>query len=227
MNVAIIPARGNSKSVPRKNLRPINGKPLLQWTIDAAKESGVFDYIVLTSESDEILQLGIQNKIMTLVRQPWLSQDFVQTSEVCLDALRQLQLANVNPDTVTILQPTSPFRTAEDIQGAVKKYLDMGYDGTLVSAYKTTKYHWRSDNNETIPLYHNPEKRMGRQWETDMHLYVENGAIYCIGAEQFGTTGSYRQPPYHIYVMSEDHSVDIDDQSDLERAVYLYERRNK
>ncbi len=78
-----------------------------------------------------------------------------------------------------------------------------------------------------VPLYHNPEKRLGRQWEEDMGMYTENGAIYVVSAERFGRECQYRLPPYRLFAMSEDHSVDVDDQSDLERAVYLYERRDK
>lgn len=231
MNVAIIPARGNSVSVPRKNLRPIAGKPLLLWTIEAAKLSRVFDYIVLTSESDEILQLGIQSKIMTLVRPSQLSQNHVQTNEVALDALRQLQLANVNPDIVTILQPTSPFRTADDIRGAADLFnnwpLELDQRGTLVSAHKSAKYHWHDEGWNDKPLYHNPEKRLGRQWEVNMGVFVEQGAIYMVSANRFGREGQYRLPPYQIFEMSEDHGLDIDSESDLALAIYLYEKRNK
>jgi CMP-N-acetylneuraminic acid synthetase len=233
VNVAIIPARGNSKGVKRKNLRPLGGKPLIQWTIDAAKESGAFDYIVVTSEDDEILKLASQSKVMGIVRPPYLSQDFVQTGEVALDALRQLQLANVNPDILAILQPTSPFRTAEDIQGALKRfhYGDgadgwLDYAGTVISAYHSTKYHWHAEEyNEVLPLYHNPQKRLGRQWEQEMGMYVENGAIYIVSAARFGREGCYRLPPYRIYDMPEERSVDIDSESEMRLAVRLYEER--
>jgi CMP-N-acetylneuraminic acid synthetase len=228
MNVAIIPARGNSKSVARKNLRPLAGKPLLQWTIDAAKEANVFDHIVLTSEDDEILKLGLRNNIMTLVRQPWLSQDFVQSSEVALDALRQLQLANIYPDIVTILQPTSPFRTAEDIGGAVDLFnnwdLPIEKRGTIISAYKSAKYHWHDEGWNDKPLYHNPEKRLGRQWESDMGVFVEQGAVYIVSANRFGREGQYRLPPYQIFEMSESHSIDLDSPEEFEQAEHMLER---
>ena len=211
-----------------KNMKLLGNVPLLQWTLTAAKLSKCFDYIVLTSECDEILKLGIQNKVMTLVRPLYLSQDHIQSSEVALDALRQLQQVHINPDIVTILQPTSPFRTAQDIQGAVALYgeweLPLDKRGTIVSAYKSVKYHWHEEGWNDKPLYHNPEKRLGRQWEVDMGMYVEQGAVYIISAERFGREGQYRLPPYQIYVMPESHSLDLDEPRDWEMANYMVEK---
>lgn len=231
MNVAIIPARGNSKGILGKNYKLLGGKPLILWTINAAKESGVFDYIVVTSESELLLELARASSVMAIVRPEYLSMDTVQTNESCLDALRQLQLANINPDIVTILQPTSPFRTAEDIRSAIERFnwgnggenwLD--YTGTVVSVYKSTKYHWHAEEWDVTPLYHNPQKRLGRQWEEDMGMYTENGAVYVCSAERFGREGGYRLPPYRLFVMPENRSLDLDSVEDWAQAEYMLEK---
>lgn len=228
MNVAIIPARGNSKSIPNKNMRLLGQVPLLQWTLTAAKLSNCFDLIAVTSESNEILRLASSNKVMSIVRPPYLSQDHVQSSEVALDTLRQLQLAGWQPDIATILQPTSPFRTSDDIRGAVALYhaweLTGEKRGTIISAYKSNKYHWHDEGWDDKPLYHNPEKRLGRQWEGDRGVYIEQGAIYIVSGARFGREGQYRLPPYQIFEMPESHSLDLDEISDWQKAEYMLEK---
>lgn len=220
MNVAIIPARGNSKGIPRKNLKLLKGSPLIQWTLLPAKLSGCFEYIAVTSEDTEILKIASDNKVMGIMRPPYLSSDIVQTAEVCLDALRQLQMVNINPDMVTILQPTSPFRTPQHIIDAVTLFSNDKTRRTVIAAYKSYKYHW----HENLPLYHNPEKRLGRQQEKDMGMYVENGAIYCCDSDKFSMAGQYRVSPYIIYQMPEKNSLELDSMEDWWLAEAMIEK---
>lgn len=210
MNVAIIPARGNSKGIPRKNLKLLNGSPLISWTIGPAKLSGCFEYIAVTSEDTEILKIASDNEVMGILRPPYLSSDIVQTGEVCLDALRQLQMVNINPDMVTILQPTSPFRTAQHIIDAVGIFANDKAHRTVISVYKSYKYHWHGNS----PLYHNPERRLGRQQEHDMEMFVENGAVYCCDSGKFSRVGQYRVAPYLIYQMPERNGLELDSMED-------------
>jgi CMP-N-acetylneuraminic acid synthetase len=220
MNVAIIPARGNSKAIPNKNLKLLGNVPLIQWTLTAAKVSGCFDYIAVTSESNEILKIANDNKVMGIIRPPYLSMDHVQTAEVCLDALRQMQLAGILPDMVTILQPTSPFRKSQDIREAVGMFEATHATRTVISAYKTNKYLW----HENAPLYHYPEHRLGRQEEPDRGLYVENGSIYICDAFRYGQIGQYRMSPYIIFEMLEERSIDLDEPRDWELAEVMLEK---
>ncbi len=232
MNVAIIPARGNSVSIPRKNLKMLGKWPLISWTINAAIRSAEFDGgVYVTSEDEEIQNQAKFDGAKIIKRNKWLSMNEIQTSEVCLDALRQLQFADIKPDIVTILQPTSPFRTAEDIRGAVEIFnrgsgLEnwLAYAGTVTSVFKSTKYHWHTEEWDNTPLYHNPQKRIGRQWEEDMGMYTENGAVYVVSAERFGREGQYRLPPYRLYAMPESHSLDLDSPDDWQMAEYMLEK---
>ena len=134
--VAIIPARANSKGVPGKNLKKLNGIPLLHWTLHAAFNAGsdtskddnkkkwipLFDMIVLTSEDDEILNEGMNVSrfypditFIPYKRDNKLSLDHVQTDEVCLDVLRFLEYEGCHVTEICLLQPTSPLRTSNHI----------------------------------------------------------------------------------------------------------------
>src|SRR3990167_5470675 len=122
--VAVIPVRGNSKGIPRKNLVDFGGKPLFMWTVEAALESGVFDRIVVSTEDDEIIDIVYHYKryVSIIPRPPQLSQDHVQLSEVVLHSLRTMEYSlGWNPTTLCLLQATSPLRTAGHIVNAMRQ----------------------------------------------------------------------------------------------------------
>ncbi|MDE6428568.1 MAG: acylneuraminate cytidylyltransferase family protein [Muribaculaceae bacterium] len=116
----IIPARGGSKSIPKKNIKPFRGKPLIAWSILTALELTDADRIIVTTDSDEIAQVareyGIPNPHMRLAE---LATDTASTRDVLLDAMAQAERRGVDYDCVILLQPTSPLRTASDVRNAL------------------------------------------------------------------------------------------------------------
>ncbi|MBD5361310.1 MAG: acylneuraminate cytidylyltransferase family protein [Bacteroides sp.] len=116
----IIPARGGSKSIPKKNIKPFRGKPLIAWSILTALELTDADRIIVTTDSDEIAQVareyGITNPHM---RPAELATDTASTRDVLLDAMAQAERRGVDYDCVILLQPTSPLRTASDVRNAI------------------------------------------------------------------------------------------------------------
>lgn len=116
----IIPARGGSKSIPKKNIKPFRGKPLIAWSILTALELTDADRIIVTTDSDEIAQVareyGITNPHM---RPAELATDTASTRDVLLDAMAQAERRGVDYDCVILLQPTSPLRTASDVRNAL------------------------------------------------------------------------------------------------------------
>ena len=116
----IIPARGGSKSIPKKNIKPFRGKPLIAWSILTALELTDADRIIVTTDSDEIAQVareyGISNPHM---RPAELATDTASTRDVLLDAMAQAERRGVDYDCVILLQPTSPLRTASDVRNAL------------------------------------------------------------------------------------------------------------
>jgi len=160
--------------------------------------------------------------VFLLKRNPKLSQDFVQVSEVALDALRIMQYNGFDVQNVIVLQPTSPFRGPDTIDEGIRTFTDVyNRKGTLFTAYKDNGFHWKTSNKNHAtpaePLGHNPERRLGGQWEyQDYSIIRENGAMYVIGAETFSLQTVMRVPPFHPYIVDDD--IDIDTPADLDRA---------
>ena len=211
--VAVIPARGNSKGIPRKNLANLGGKPLFMWTVEAAIESGVFDKVVVSTEDDDIIEVAYR-KASIIPRPRYLSQDHVQLSEVVLHAYRIMEQEwGWNPTTLCLLQATSPLRTAGHIVNAMRQYKGRG---TLFSAYIDKRYHWAVEER-VEPIQHNPARRLGRQWEPSQ-IYTENGAIYFFPAKRFSLECTIRLAPFDVYIMPEEDGWEIDTQWELDVA---------
>ncbi|MBI2055590.1 MAG: acylneuraminate cytidylyltransferase family protein, partial [Candidatus Sungbacteria bacterium] len=126
--LGIIPARGGSKSIPRKNIKELGGKPLIAWTIEAAKKSGVFDRIILTTDDSEIAEVGREWGVeVPFMRPNELAEDHTPTLPVIQHTLAWLEdNESYEPDAVMILQPTTPFRQPHHIQEAVQLFRQSG-----------------------------------------------------------------------------------------------------
>ena len=211
--VAVIPVRGNSKGIPRKNLVDFGGKPLFMWTVDAAIESGIFDKVVVSTEDDEIIDVAYR-KTSIIPRPRYLSQDHVQLSEVVLHAYRIMEQDwGWNPTTLCLLQATSPLRTAGHIINAMRQYKG---GGILFAEYIDKRYHWAVEDR-VEPIQHNPARRLGRQWEPSQ-IYTENGAIYFFPAKRFSLECTIRLEPFDVYIMDEEDGWEIDTQWELDVA---------
>jgi CMP-N-acetylneuraminic acid synthetase len=240
-NLAIIPARANSKRVPGKNMKELNGVPVYWHTLVAALRTPEIDCLIFTSESNRILKdakkrvlkhyklgsTGFLNRnkiwadgktIYLHKRGEELSQDFVQVSEVALNAFRHFQLSGKTVKNIIVLQPTSPFRDWKIIQKAILTFGDIyAREGTLFTAYKDNGFHWRVDDDGCVPLGHNPERRFGGQDEySNYSIARENGSLYILSAETFSLHTVMRVPPFHALIV--DDTIDIDTYEDFEKA---------
>ncbi len=121
MKAAIIPARGGSKRIPRKNIRPFCGKPMIAWSIEAAKSSGLFERIIVSTDDDEIAQLAITlGAEVPFIRPPELSNDFTATSPVIAHATEWLINQGYELDAVCCIYATAPFIRVDDIKQSLK-----------------------------------------------------------------------------------------------------------
>jgi CMP-N,N'-diacetyllegionaminic acid synthase len=230
MIVAMIPARQGSTGIPLKNVKMLDGIPLIMHTVKAAVESNV-DLVVVTTESDMIIMTVLEwmdkldlpvDKVRIQRRPEPLAQGHVQTNEVFLYSLRQLQLGGINPDTLVLLQPTSPFRTSQHINEALDLYNEWTKEGlhTVIAGYPADGFYWKLDwDGLTEPVHHDPVRRYGRQW-INKHdkLYREAGSIYLTDRVRFEMTGTYRLAPFVMYEMTEQDSIDLDSPDDWIRA---------
>lgn len=221
---ALIPCRTQSKGIPHKNFRELRGKPLYSWTLDAALKSGIFDKIILSSDGGFVNSEGDTLKpvegspiIVDNCRPDELSDDKASLDSVLC------HYANIYPDVSVwcLLQPTSPFRTAKDIQKAHKMILSGKYD-SVVSVMPGTCMYWKKNAVEAhgkpqhVATYH-LHKRPNRQQRVK-EWFQENGAIYFTNRYILEYTGCRLGGQIGMYVMDKKRSVEIDDEIDWKLA---------
>ncbi|TSA45568.1 acylneuraminate cytidylyltransferase family protein [bacterium] len=218
--LAIIPARGGSKGILGKNIAPLRGKPLLAWTIIAAKRSKYVDRMVVSSDDKKILRVAEKLGANTVPRPKALARDGSGPEEVVKHTLAYLKKLNdYAPDVIAYLQPTSPLRSAHDIDNAVNAMIKHKA-GAVISVNETDKKYLKTFFIQNGNLLKAAVKKrylfMNRQELPK--IYLENGAIYLIRANQFKAKNSFFASRTIPYVMTAERSVDIDTPADLKLA---------
>ncbi|MFN8390349.1 MAG: acylneuraminate cytidylyltransferase family protein [Bdellovibrionota bacterium] len=220
--LALIPARSGSKRLPGKNLRSFCGKPLIQWTIDAALSSGVARHVVVSTDDSAIAECArAAGAEVPFLRPPELASDTASSEAVALHAIDALASQGVEPKLVLLLQPTSPLRTPEDIRAAVE--LQRSNSAQAVVSVMKPRSHLNcfrfisgAGTLDSVEL----QRRGGAD---DASELVElNGALYLISVELL-RKGSTFSPSCAIpYVMPRERSVDIDFELDFRMAEFLF-----
>jgi N-acylneuraminate cytidylyltransferase len=217
LHLGIIPARGGSRGITRKNLQIVGGVPLVVRTVLAANASGVFTAVVVSTDDSEIAEVSTEAGATVIVRPEELSEDTSPTEPVMAHALAETErTTGLAFDGVWLLQPTSPFLFPEDIQEA-RMLLEGGTCDAVVGVQKDHLFTWRGigENGLVEPSY-DPGKRARRQ---DMpSLYRENGALYAVTRKLWDETGVRVAGRVAPLVMPYWRSQDIDDETDLAAA---------
>ena len=222
--LALIPARGGSKGIPHKNIIPVAGKPLIRYTIDAALQSRYIDYVLVSTDDVEIARVakacGAQ---VPFLRPAELAADTSRTVDAVIHAAETLKQRGETFDSLVLLQPTSPLRTAEDIDGAIEKFYAGGRQAVVsVSPAEDHPVLVRTieqtpDGERLKPLLAG-SSTVRRQ---DMPaFYRVNGCVYINAMEELNRDTSFNDNPAP-WVMEKSHSVDIDEPADLALAEYL------
>lgn len=219
--IAIIPARGGSKGVPGKNIKNLNGKPLIQYTIEAAKEIFENKQILLSTDNECIRKIGVKLGLeVPFLRPAHLSHDSSGTYEVLIHAIKFLNDEEIYPEKLILLQPTSPFRTSKHIVEALNIYnenLDMVVS---VKETKANPYYILREENEDGFL--EPSKNGNFKRRQDCPKVWElNGAIYIINVASLKSKPISEFTKVKKYVMDELSSHDIDTHIDFELAKIL------
>lgn len=215
--LAVIPARGGSKRVPRKNVRSVGGRALLSWTIEQARDAKSLTQIVVSSDDDEILKVAARDamlmgaKIETIKRPANLAGDLVSASAVVMHALSLYKA-----DYVVLLQPTSPLRTTDDIENAIR--VCRSYHAPCVSVSPVDV---KPESLCTIDR----DGRLRRLLNDCPPSYRINGAVYVAPAGQFREQGDFIDATTTTHVMPAARSLDIDTEEDMEKAHKALERR--
>ena len=183
--LAIIPARGGSKGIKRKNIKPILGKPLVAYSIESSLNSKYITRTIVSSEDSEILEASEKYGAEISVRPIELAQDETRTAPVMVDLVEKLQKEGYFPDYTVLLQPTCPLRSAEFIDSAFDFYFESmknGYDSCF-SAYDLGYTHskWKILHNNKLECLYDYRTRPRRQ-EIERHykMICESGAFYAL-----------------------------------------------
>ncbi len=216
--VAIIPARGNSKGVPRKNLREICGRPLLVHSIEHAIEASVVDEVYVSTDNTEIAEVAIAAGAEVIKRPAVLALD-ASSSEAALEhALDQIMARLGNLELIVFLQATSPIRRAIDIDAAVARLKEESAD-SLLSVSASHRFLWQLDSDGAHSINYDYRQRPRRQ---DMApQYVENGSIYVFKPQVLRETGNRLGGRIALYEMSEAAAMEIDTEQDFKLVEFL------
>ena len=227
--LALIPARGGSKGVPRKNLRNLAGKPLISWTIETALSLKCLDRVIVTTDDEEIAATAKHyGAEVPFIRPAELAQDKSADFPVALHALTWLlEKEKYRPDILVWLRPTVPLRSAEDIKNAVQLLIDR--DAECVRSVCLTSHHpyWmkRIEHGKLLPLLENTneENYVGRQ--SLPSVYILNGAVDVTWCSRVLTKRGLFNGNMMGYIMPQERSVDIDSEMDLMLAEILIRRQ--
>jgi CMP-N,N'-diacetyllegionaminic acid synthase len=203
MNLAVIPARAGSRRCPGKNMADLRGRPVIDWTIEAALLSNLFDQVVVTTNDPEVVEFvtgDFETDVQIIHRPDKLAQDDTPMRPVVVHAIAHA----IPADNIVLLQPTSPFRAADDIVQAYELLKASGGDAVISTTEAEEDLNFALGHaNRLIP-------RPG--------IVVPNGAIYIITAESLGRGENWYNGLAYAYCMPKDRSLDINTVLDLTMA---------
>jgi CMP-N-acetylneuraminic acid synthetase len=219
--LAIIPARGGSKGIPRKNLRLLGDKPLIYYAIKNAKNSRYITDVYVSSEDDEILSVSKRFGAKLHKRDKNLSKDATTLDPVIYEAYKYAKRENNQEyDLIITLQPTSPLLKVENLDAAIEKMIKNGNIDTIISAKDDTHLSWKKVEGRYIPNY---EKRVNRQYLTP--IFTETGG-FLITRSSVITSESRIGRNVDLYVLKSPESIDIDTYEDWNLCEYYLKRKN-
>ncbi len=224
INLAIIPARSGSKGIKDKNILLINKKPLLVYTIKAAIKSKCFDIVFVSTDSKKYAEIAKKyGANVDFLRSKKNSLDTSKTIDSVIEVVENFKKKDIYCETVTLLQPTSPLRDENDIKNAFKIYRNKKADSVISvceSSHPTFLYNTLKKGNSLHNFIANKDLHKLRQ-DVSKEYYV-NGAIYILKPSK---RYEYYGPKSYAYLMSKNHSVDINDLFDAKLAEFLLSNR--
>lgn len=218
--LAIIPARGGSKGIPRKNIKILAGKPLIAWTIEEAKKSKFIDRLILSSEDDEIIKVAQEwGCEVPFVRPVELARDDTPGIEPVIHAINTIE---EKYDYVVLLQPTSPLKSVDDIDGCIETCLT-SCAPSCVSVTEVDQHpHWMYTIDALGCLSPIIQQKKETNCRQDLpSVYVLNGAVYIAQSIFLANERSFLTSMTKAYVMTKERSLDIDEDMDLKLCEIL------
>ena len=222
--VAIIPARGGSKGIPRKNIKELCGKPLIAYIIETALKVEELDRVIVSTEDKEIAEIAREHGAeVPFIRPEELARDETPTLPVLQHAVKYLEeKENYRPEIVVLLYATSPHLMAERVSEAIKM-LKKGRFDSVLSVVEDRGHYWTEKEDNYEKIY--PKVEKNRQFTKP--LFKENGAIYICKRAILMEKNEIVGGKIGFLVMKREESIDIDEPLDFEFAEFLMNRRCK
>jgi len=221
--LVLIPARGGSKGIPRKNLIDIDGKPLLAWSIESALQLSLPQQVVVSTDDEEIGKIARSLGANFLKRPELLSTDFSPTEETishCLDALS----VDYSFSHVVLLQPTCPIRRPGMLNLAFDQMLSDGSD-SLVGVIPESPFLWSGQIFQGTPKYDLAERPMRQSFLNESINYRETGNIYITSVNAFKKSTLRVSGKTSLFILNNDESIDIDTIDDAKHASFILKRQ--
>ena len=222
--LAVIPARGGSRGIAQKNLAPLVGRPLIEWTIDAGLEAQRVQRVVVSSDDPNILKVASRCGAEVLRRPSELAADQSRSEPVLAHALEAL---SDGAPLAVFLQPTSPLRTSEDIDGALA-LLEDDHVQAVISVSEPTRSPFKAfyaDAEGFLRPVARDADAPFRPRQTLPQAWFPNGAIYAVRTEEFRRAQTFLPPRTVPFAMPRERSLDVDTPSDLEQVERLWSHR--
>jgi N-acylneuraminate cytidylyltransferase len=217
--IAIIPARGGSKGIPLKNVRPLCGKPLIAWNIEAASASEFISQVYVSTDDREIAVAARAHGAQVIDRPQDLANDTATSESALLHALELLKKKKISPDLLVFMQCTSPLTATRDIDAAIQKLLDERAD----SCFTATDFHyfiWKKLADGSVEGI-NHDKRFRPRRQDREPQYQENGAVYVMNCRGFVQARHRFFGKTVMSLMPQERCFEIDEPVDLDIAEVL------
>lgn len=214
--IAVIPARGGTKRLPGKNIRPLGGRPLIAWTIDAARASGCFDRILVSTDDSEIAATArTYGAEVPWMRSPELASDTAVVADAVIELLARLtEAGEAAPEGIALLQPTSPFRSVNTIRRGCELYTHAGGESVVSVSRAGDHPYWmhRIEADGSLkPFLELPPELATTRSQDLPPVYVLNGLLYIAHPHTIQSTrGFYSEATRALPVDDPAESVDID-----------------
>ena len=222
--ISIIPARGGSKGIPKKNIKIFAGKPLLAHTIEHSIYSKLVNRTFVSTDSKDIMEVSKKFGAEVIPRPAEIADDISTSESAIVHALSYLkENENYVPDIVVFLQCTSPLRKKDDIDNQIKKLLDNNLD-SVFSATENNHFIWKIKEGKPLAFNYDYKNRPRRQ-DRDKEL-VENGSIYVLRTEKFLKEHNRNCGKIGYYEMPYQYSFEIDEKFDFWLCEKIFEKLN-
>lgn len=225
--LAVVPARAGSKRLPQKNIKLLNGKPLVEYTFDAIERSNYITATIATSDCPEVLKISEQYKNTFALNRPLeLASDTASSVDVLVHAINYAELIS-EFDVVCLLQPTSPLRTTQDIDNAIALYIEKQAKGVVSMVKCQHSPLWSTPLDTELEFKQFINGLTNSRSQDLKEFYQLNGAIYLIDKCTLLKTGKmFLVDDYYPFIMSSENSIDIDNILDFKFAELIQKEQN-